>query len=444
MAPYALMRRRALAVLAGSTLALSGSTAAMAGPTVSRTAAVACVRHAMAAAVGLNGKFVWRTALAATATEFQTSFTPAVGATIGYWPEDGVVHALRLKDGHQLWQVRQGYSLNGVWLNHGVVSVLTDDFGGGGLLTGLNAATGKLKWRLKIPGKGLTIDGPSATADGGLAWVRADGQLQVIDLVTGKVRWSARQGSAAQIAAQFPQIQVLGKRVYYLSGGRMSAYDDRKGTVAWSVHGAPVHGRLVVAGGRLLVDGGWAGAPYGLGSVDPARGTTRWIYDNGAALEVLAAGSGRIAVEPASPQAAPHEWMLDATTGLVAWQTDTAVHNHSILIRPHDTVALEGNGDYDRPALLVDRSLVDGHVLWQTTVHHAAATSQSLVVAGSAVIVNPDGEFAHPYNPLYAFSLATGHPVWSVGTLRTLQADPVVKPKLMYVTAADDASLCEG
>jgi hypothetical protein len=76
-------------------------------------------------------------------------------------------------------------------------------------------------------------------------------------------------------------------------------------------------------------------------------------------------------------------------------------------------------------------------------VHRAAATSQSLVVAGTAVIINPDGEFANPYNPLSAFSLANGHPVWSVGTLRTLQADPVVKPKLMYVTTADDPGLCE-
>jgi outer membrane protein assembly factor BamB len=397
----------------------------------------------MAAAIGVNGKVVWRTAMAATPTEFQTSFAPAIGATIGYWPEDGVVHALRLKDGRELWHARQGTSLNGVWLNHGVLSMLTDDFGGGGLLTGLTASTGKVKWRLKIPGKGLTIDGPAATADGGLAWVRADGQLQVVDLVTGKVRWSARQGTAAEVTAQFPQLQTLGTRVFYLSGGRLSAYDDRTGTPAWSIHGAPVHTRMLVAGGQLLLNGGWAGAPYGLGAVDPARGTTRWTYDNGAALSVLAGGSGRIAVEPLVSAGAQHEWLLDAATGLVAWQTDTRVNNRSIVIRAHDTIALEGQGDYDRPALLVERSLVDGRVLWQTTVHRAAATSQSLVVAGTAVIINPDGEFANPYNPLSAFSLATGHPVWSVGTLRTLQADPVVKPKLMYVTTADDPGLCE-
>ena len=74
---------------------------------------------------------------------------------------------------------------------------------------------------------------------------------------------------------------------------------------------------------------------------------------------------------------------------------------------------------------------------------HAAATSQSLTVAGTSVVISPDGEFANPYNPLYAFSLATGKPAWSVGTLRTLQADPVVKPKLMYVTTADDPDLCD-
>jgi outer membrane protein assembly factor BamB len=443
VAAYALMRRRALAVLAGSALALTSTAPSLASAQSTRTAAVTCVRHAMAAAVGVNGKVVWRTAMAATTSEFQTSFAPAIGATIGYWPEDGVLHALRLKDGHELWHAKQGYALNGVWLNHGVVALLTDDFGGGGLLTGLDATTGKVKWRLKIPGKGLTIDGPAVTADGGLAWVRADGQLQVIDLVTGKVRWSTRQGSTAQMTAQFPQIVTLGTRVFYLAGGRMSAYDDRTGAVAWSAHGAPVHARLLVAGGQLLVNGGWASAPYGLGSVDPALGATRWIYDNGAALSVLAGGAGRLAVEPGVPTAPQHEWMLNAATGVVAWQTDTGVNNLSIVIRPHDTIAVEGLGDYDRPALLVDRSLVDGHVLWQTSVQHAAATSQSLIVAGTAVIISPSGEFAHPYNPLSAFSLANGHPAWSIGTLRTLQADPVLKTKLMYVTTADDPGLCD-
>jgi outer membrane protein assembly factor BamB len=437
------MRRRAFTVLASSVLALTGIATSQAQAQTPRAAVPVCVRHAMAAAVAANGKLIWTAPMAATSTEFQTSFAPAIGATIGYWPEDGMLHALRLKDGHELWHFKQGFSFNGTWLNHGVLSVLTDDFGGGGVLTGLNATTGKMKWRLKIPGKGLTIAGPSATTDGGLAWVRADGQLQVIDLVTGKARWSARQGTAAQMTAQFPQIATLGTRVFYLAGGRMSAYDDRTGAVTWSIHGAPVHARLLVAAGRLLINGGWATKPYALGSVDPALGGPQWLYDNGAALSVLAGAAGHIAVEPADATTAQHEWMLDATTGLAAWQTDTSINNLSIVIRPHDTVSVEGVGDYDKPALLVDRSLVDGHVLWQTTVHHAAATSQSLVVVGTAVVINPSGEFANPYNPLAAFSLANGHPAWSVSTLRSLQADPVVKPKLMYVTTADDPALCE-
>ena len=123
MAPYAIMRRprgprflavlTPLALLAGSTLGLAGPAAA-AAPV--KAAAPICSRQAMAAAVAANGKLVWHTALPAINSELQTSSTPAIGATIGYWPEDGIVHALRLKDGKELWHLAQGLSNNGVWL----------------------------------------------------------------------------------------------------------------------------------------------------------------------------------------------------------------------------------------------------------------------------------------------------------------------------------------
>jgi outer membrane protein assembly factor BamB len=434
-----------MAVLAGSALGLAGSTASVAaasGQPAARTTAAACVRHAFAAELALNGKAIWRTAMAATTEELQTSFTPAVGATVGYWPEDGIVHALRLKDGKELWHFKQGFSLNGVWLNHGVVAVLTDDFGGNGQLTGLNATTGKAVWRVTIPGKGLTIGGPVATADGGLAWVRADGQLQVVDLTSGKVRWSQRQGTPTQIGAQFPQLETLGAQVFYLAAGRLSAYNDKTGAVAWSEHKMPVHTSLDVAAGDLLLNGGWPSAPFAIGAVDPVHGATSWTYASPVALTLLAGGSGRIAVAAETGPLPLHEFMLDAQTGLVDWQTDTQLLGNPVLIRTLDTVSVEGDGDYDKPALLVDRSLADGHVLWQTTLHHQAATAQSLTLVGSSVMINPDAEFANPDNPLYGFSAANGHAAWTNATLLPLQADPVLTKKTMLVSAADDPDSC--
>jgi outer membrane protein assembly factor BamB len=432
--------RRALAVLAGSTLGLTGTTASLAaGPT--HSAAVACVRHAFAVEVGLNGKVLWKTALAATTTEYQTSFDPAVGASVSYWPEDGVVHALRNRDGKELWHYQQGLSLDGLWLNSGIVSVLTDDFGGGGVLSGVVAATGKVTWRVKIPGQGLTIDGPRATADGGLEWVRADGKLQVIDLVTGKARFSVREGTAAQIGQQFPQTAAWGGRIFYFAGGRLSAYDDKTGAVAWSIHGVPVHAGLAVAGGQVLLNGDWPGAPFAIGAIAPATGVKVWQFNPGAELALLASGSGRIAVGTDASKE-PHEYVLDEHTGVVDWQTDTQIFGTPVVIRAHDTISVEGNGDYDRPALLVDRNLTDGTVIWQLTVHHQPATAQQLTVAGPVVVLDPDPEFAHPNNPLYAYSLANGHLAWTLASLRPLQATPVVLGKAILVSSADDADLC--
>jgi outer membrane protein assembly factor BamB len=437
-----------MATLTGSALALAATAASLAtsspASAVESSAAISavCVRHAYAAEVGFNGKTIWRTPMAATSQELQTAFSPAIGATVGYWPEDGAVHALRLKDGKELWHYQQGFSLNGAWLNHGVVSVLTDDFGGDGVLSGLNATTGKLTWRVKIPGKGLTIGGPVATADGGLAWVRADGQLQVVDLTTGKIRWSARQGTAAQIATQFPQLMTVGKQIFYLAAGRLSAYLDTTGAVSWSLHKMPVHTTLEAGAGEVLLNGGWPGGPYAIGALDPVKGGVLWHFDAATPLALLASTPGHIAVAAESGPVPLHEFMLDATTGLATWQTDTQLLGNPVVIRAADTIAVEGNGDYDKPALLVDRSLVDGHILWQTTLHHQAATGQSLTVVGTTVVINPDPEFANPDNPLFAYSLANGHPAWTATTFLPLQAGPVLTKKAMLLTSASDPDIC--
>ncbi|BEP14492.1 hypothetical protein acdb102_28030 [Acidothermaceae bacterium B102] len=451
MALYALMRpqrhtrfgRRALAVLTGSTLGLTGVAAsAQAAPRPAASPAVAaCVRHAFAAEVNFAGKTVWRTPLAAPTVELATAFAPAIGATIGYWPENAAVHALRLKDGKELWHYAQGFSLNGVWLNHKVVSVLTDDFGGGGVLSGLNASTGALLWRIKIPGKGLTIGGPVVTHDGGLAWVRADGQLQVVDLTTGKVRWSARQGTAAQIALQFPQLVATGPNVYYLAAGRLSAYSTATGAVAWSVHQMPVHTTIAVSAGMVLLNGGWAGDPYGIGAINLTTGAAQWRFTSPTSLALLAGGFGHIAVAAESGTDL-HEYLLDAGTGVAVWSTNTQILGSPVVVRKTDTIALEGNGDYDKPALLVDRSIVDGHILWQTTLHHQAATGQSLTVVGTTVLLNPSPEFAHPNNPLFAYNLLTGLPAWTAASFLPLQADPVVAKKAMLLTSATDPDAC--
>jgi len=127
---------------------------------------------------------------------------------------------------------------------------------------------------------------------------------------------------------------------------------------------------------------------------------------------------------------------------LALWSTNTQILGSPVVVRAADTIAVEGNGDYDKPALLVDRRIADGTIVWQTVLKHQAATGQALVVAGTVVILNPDPEFAHPDNPLFAYALLTGKPAWTAATFLPLQADPVVTKKATYLTAANDPDAC--
>ena len=57
-----------------------------------------------------------------------------------------------------------------MWRWSGLVAVLTNQVSNHARLTGLDAATGAVRWSLRLPAQGL-LGGQAATADGGLAMV---------------------------------------------------------------------------------------------------------------------------------------------------------------------------------------------------------------------------------------------------------------------------------
>ena len=179
----------------------------------------------------------------------------------------------------------------------------------------------------------------------------------------------------------------------------------------------------------------------GSAPVNLSTGAALWRFTSTSSLALLDGAAGHIAVAAETPPAV-HEYLLDAVTGLATWSTNTQILGSPVVVRAKDTIAVEGNGDYDKPALLVDRSIVDGTVLWQTVLHHQAATGQSLTVAGTTVLLNPDPEFAHPDNPLFTYTLLTGKPAWTATTFLPLQADPVITKKAIFLSAADDPDAC--
>lgn len=71
-----------------------------------------------------------------------------------------------------------GQAVYGMWRWGGLVAVLTGQVGRHARITGLDAATGAVRWVLRLPGNGL-LGSQVPTGDGGLAMIRSDGVVQV-------------------------------------------------------------------------------------------------------------------------------------------------------------------------------------------------------------------------------------------------------------------------
>src|SRR5271165_5413496 len=138
------------------------------------------------------GQVRWQTRLPPREGIFGEGTAPLAAGPVAIFSQDDVVYALRLADGHRVWSWSSGRLIQGTFQWQGLLVVLT---GGSrtGYLTGLDAATGQVRWTRQI-GDGNPSD-MAVTADGGLA-VMDDG-FKVVNLSDGRVRWSAPVGVAA-------------------------------------------------------------------------------------------------------------------------------------------------------------------------------------------------------------------------------------------------------
>jgi outer membrane protein assembly factor BamB len=437
------LRTRTAAVLSTALLAmpLGVTGAAASGKSSAAAAADDCGRRSFAAAIAPSGRLLWRTAMPATPDDFQASYRPAVGGSASYWPEDGFVHALRNSDGHQLWQYDyQDYELVGIWVTRGVVSVLLNRYSKGDVLVGLDAHSGVVRWRLTIPGGGLTFDAPAPTGDGGLAWLRRDGRLQVADLVTGKLRWSHTVSGKQTLHSPDNAFAAGEGRVYFAVSGLLTTYDARTGEHVWQVARDTTRVQLRLAGTRVLLTSHTTDRPTSLAGFDVADGTKVWAYRWSSQQDVLAVGADTVVV---GTTLGPDEWAFAVSTGVQRWMvSDPLGYTGPMTIVGSDVVSIDGAESWSDTAALIDRDLATGTLRWSRPVTHDAAMAGALAVMGSSVMLVPDGESAGPNEPLYGFRLADGKAAWTVRSLRPLQDDPVVTSHAVYVSAADQTETC--
>jgi outer membrane protein assembly factor BamB len=371
--------------------------------------------YAWAEQVTPTGLVRWRTTRGASPVDHGGNapvLEPLIAGPAAVFAQGGSVQALALANGQPLWSYAGGQSVWGLWRWQGMVVALTEDNYYPDRLTGLDAATGTVRWTRQVPGSGLV--GPQvATADGGLAMIDTDGALEIVSLATGVVRWTHPDSSWLSLSA-------LGSGSFSAVNGIMTAddgqglaasdgvliavgdfgtagYDDRTGRRLWSLGlglGLPVQPAPVLADGDVLLADD---APDSAGSdvlyaIEPASGRVRWQAGFPASVALQAqAGPGGVAVDTDQGM-----YLLDPATGRRRWEATT---DSSMLVGAGDVLTMEDPGS----TRLADRSAADGQLRWSIP---AAEFTQAAMADGLVF----DENLAQ--SALNAYRLGTGALAW--------------------------------
>jgi len=389
--------------------------------------------HAWAVEVSATGKIRWRVPLTTHEQNSDNNVMPVVAGKNALFARDGSVHAIEQSDGRSTWSWTGGQTVYGMWVWKGVVAALTDQVSDSAHLTGLDARTGAVRWHLSIPGNGL-LGTPEATGDGGLAWLRTDGALQVVDLASGRVRWSLPEGRQA-----FPVTAdglVLAGR-----NGVLHALADQSGQTQWTASDLhPMQPDQVVAGLILVTSGVMKyGFPTYLIALDPATDRVVWRFDPGTAVAVLSAGPAGLAVSTDVPGG--HLYLLDPRTGGVVWQTAAAIAPDTVpIVLSHDIVSVERGLEGYAGTSLVDRDISDGQLRWNVRLPGPQDLRQPVLHSGSLVVVEASGASGRP--SLLVYDQTTGQQAWRVVMPEFVQIPPVSAKTGFLVQAATPDYAC--
>ena len=392
-------------------------------------------RHAWAVEVAAKGRIAWETPLAARGTVSLGGVSPLPVSSMAVFAQDGVVHGLRLTDGHPLWAWHGGQAVYGMWRWGGLVAVLTDQVGHHARITGLDAATGAVRWVLRLPGSGL-LGSQAATGGGGLAMIGSDGVLRVVSLADGRIRW-------ARFAGRWPALASADGLVMFGMGERLTGYDARTGQVRWTLSGLPGQTQVQVLAGLALVTSNGTGryTKTTLVAVDPATGRVEWRFDPRGGVTVLADGAAGLAVATYVP--ARRLYLLDPRTGRPIWRAAIAVALDTVpLVTATQVVGVEG-GVAGYPAVrLVSRDAATGKQLWARTLATMPAGPQPVLLLAGQAIVQTAAAQAHRAAPLLSYDLATGRPAWRARMPTFVQAPPVPAADKLLIQPADPGYAC--
>jgi outer membrane protein assembly factor BamB len=387
--------------------------------------------------IDASGRTRWSAGLPTRPHAGPAQAAPLVDASRAYVAEDGVVHAVAVGDGRQVWSWPGGASVYAMWRWQELVVVLVDQVGDRAHLDGLDAATGARRWTLRLP-KGGLYDVVHDTGDGGLAMVRADGVVQVVDMATGRVRWQ-HEGPRFAPLAVVDGVVVDGK------GGVLTGYGSRTGARRWRLTGFADDPELSTGPAGLLLAGNASKGPGSspLVAVRAGTGTVAWRYDAGTAVQVLGVGPAGVVVETLFVRQRAL-LLLAPDSGRVRWRAPGVAHWGTLAhVGADDVVLVEGGVPELKRVALVDRAASDGHVRWQARLPFTPVEASAPQPFGPGYLVL--GMPAKPAGPAPLLAVQDGGRwAWQANAPTLVQRGAALTPAgdLAVLHASDGSWAC--
>ena len=196
----------------------------------------------------------------------------------------------------------------------GLVFVGIEYGAAGGILAAIEAASGRLVWKLET--SNYVHSSPWFDADRDLVIVGSnDGRLYAADAATGVERWHFETGG--EIKGR-PMVDGDGRCFAGSFDGYLYALDAASGRLEWKrrlgyrVFADPlVHGDLVIAGGHS----------WRVVGIERATGSVRWVATTGGRI---LGGAARVTDSSVAIGSADgYVYLIDAQTGAVTWRYKT-------------------------------------------------------------------------------------------------------------------------
>jgi outer membrane protein assembly factor BamB len=328
-------------------------------------------------------KRVWHTSLGGELPKLRLGLGPAVdGNRIFLASGKGVVEAVDVNSGHEVWSRKLGTMIGGgPGVGGGIVAVGTS----GGQAVALSESDGKVLWRVPLGGEIL-----SAPAIGGNAVIvhTVDGKLFGLSAANGEQLWvSDQQVPRLSLRGTSPPL-IEGDIVYTgFDNGRLVAVTLAGGNGVWDVAVGQAHGsselqRLIDVDSPAVIDGD------DIFSVSYQGRVVRLSRDSGSVVWTRDVSSSRgLAIDATSVYVSTSEGEVvkfDRTNGTEQWRTKT-------LLRRMLTGPLVYRGRIvvgDAEGYVHWISIADGKLLAREKV--GKRISDTPVAAGDKVLVYTD------------------------------------------------------